>query len=459
MDELEIEAKTVYAEYAKIRVEYRLLDRGNPLHKRRRVQLKAQYSELNERYADLMMGLQEARKNAQVVQPPSQPKAPEKIAHDAGLRSPRPREKAISVSPSERRASKLSASPQVSEQSSNRRRKRQTSRRMPPSPSPKVSRRPSSAGEGAVTLRVVALGGWFMVVVGAALAVSFLTGYGREAVIGAFETINLHIIADGNYGLIIGAAFTAAGVGLIGVSVVARRLLRLMAPIHDFARRGQVDALERVLAIGVDVDTRDRRGYTPLRLAVVAGHEAAATLLLESGADTEALNERGESLLFTAASNRDLPLVRLLIDNGADIHTTNRNGSTLMHIAASAGDLELMKYAANHKLDREGTTKAGYTPLHFAAQSGNSQILEHLLAAGVDPDPNCTSGSTPMCAAACNGHAAIVRALIEAGAGVNAKAGYDYAGPLAVALEFKRRGVAELLRRHGAAPARSQPAA
>lgn len=459
MDALEIEAKTVYAEYRRIRVEYRLLDRGNPLHKHRRVQLKEQYSELNERYADLMMGLQEARKNTQVAQRPSHRELPERTTHQTSLRSPAPRVNARPVHTTEHRESAPSASRPVSKQSANRRRSGQTQRRMPPPPPRKVSKRHSSAGEGVLTLRVVALGGWFLVVVGVALAVSFVTGYGREALIGAFETFNLQFVAEGKYGYIAGAAFMVSGAGLIGVSAVARRLLRLMAPVHDFARKGQVDALERVLAIGVDVNMRDRRGYTPLHFAVLCGHEAAAALLLESGADAETRNERGESPLFTAASNRDLPLLRLLIDNGANVHASNANGSTLMHVAASEGDLGLMELAGHHKLDREGTTKAGYTPLHFAAQSGNYQAVEHLLAAGVDPDPNCTSGSTPMCAAAHNGHAAIVRALIEAGAGINARAGFDYAGPLAIALEHKQRGVAQLLRQHGAAPVRSHPAA
>lgn len=440
MDVLEHEAKTVYAEYRKIREEYSVLDKGNPLHKNRRVQLKEKYSELNKRYADLMMGLREARRYAKGEMGTSDP-------------APRQESRAKILVPSAKSTPAYETKPSVSGGWPAQQ------RRTPSASSRKAGIKPSTPGEGEVTLRVVAVGGGAMICTGTALAISFFTGYGRETVTGLFETINLRMIAEGNFGYFAAGGFVALGVALIGASFAARRLLRLMAPIHACARRGQTDKLKRVLALGVDVDLRDKRGHTPLHCAVISGHEDAAMLLLESGADMEALNERGESALFTAASNRDLPVLRLLLDYGANVHSKNENGSTLTHIAASEGDSDLIKLAMDYKLDREATTKAGYTPLHFAAQNGHLEVLEYLLASGVNPDPNSPSGPTPMCAAARSGHDAIIRALIEAGASVNAREGFDNAGPLAVALESKQQGVAELLRQHGAVAVRSISAA
>ena len=454
MGRLDDAAKAVLAEYRAIRREYNGLDGANPDHAPRRKELKARYYELNRRYGRLTTAAKETVRNAAALSQSGRvrrPKATRRVETPRSRRNPAIAQTA--KSPSAGAPGRRLENPAY-----------------PPGPHsirPKtaVGGRPSestavrSAPESPMTVKALTLGGWSLVGVGAALAVSFVTGLGREAVVRVFEAVDFSVVAELQYGLIASGAVIVLGGMLIGIGSLARHFIRLFVPIHEFARKGQAEALARAIAIGVDIDARDRRGCTPLHFAVVAGRKNAASVLLENGADPEAVNDRGETPLFMAAANRDLELVIFLIALGANARATNKNGSTLMHIAASAGDLDLVKVAEKHRLDCQQQTKQGYTPLHFAAQSGNVRVLERLLAAGANPDASCKSGATPLCSAARDGHMALVRILVRAGAEVNVKRGYDYPGPLAVALEGRHGAVADLLRKHGASPKRAQPAA
>ena len=441
MGSLQNETKVVLAEYRAIGKEYKSLDKANPDHLPRRMQLKTRYHELNKQYGRLR---EQARGK---TEPPAKPLQVVVSVPGAGEpvpdKRPKPRLKRSSRPPVKVPIAEITEKRAVA----------------PPPESVKKREDAPPADESEITLKVLALGGWTLVTSGAALAASFLTGMGREAVLRIFEAIDLQIVAELQYGLIASGTIAVLGATLIGCAAFARRVIRLVVPLHDLARTGRLEPLERAIARGMDIDAPDRRGCTPLHFAVVAGQEAAASILLANGAKLEVANDRGETPLFMAAANRDLALLEFLIGKGANVRARNGNGSTLMHVAASVGDLDLMQAVGGHGLDPQARTHAGYTPLHFAAQSGNADVVKILLRAGADPDGSCDSGSTPLCAATRNGHLRIIRLLIGVGAHVNVKDGCNYPSPLTIAHEFKHNAVAELLRKHGATSKRAQPAA
>ncbi|HEY4638126.1 MAG TPA: ankyrin repeat domain-containing protein, partial [Burkholderiales bacterium] len=55
------------------------------------------------------------------------------------------------------------------------------------------------------------------------------------------------------------------------------------AELHDAARRGDLAAVERLLAAGAQVDATDGGGATPLYLAAGEGHAAVVARLLAAG--------------------------------------------------------------------------------------------------------------------------------------------------------------------------------
>ena len=62
------------------------------------------------------------------------------------------------------------------------------------------------------------------------------------------------------------------------------------------AATGDVPAIERALAAGADVETRDARGRTPVLLATDGNHVAAARALMDSDLDAEAIARKAMAI-------------------------------------------------------------------------------------------------------------------------------------------------------------------
>lgn len=298
--------------------------------------------------------------------------------------------------------------------------------------------------------KIVISAGWLIVLAGACWLIALGTGLAREYLSPYLESTGLEILGEEQASLIFGLAVLFLGGTLVGVGIFAGRFIRLVIPMHELARTGRVDMLEKLILQGENIDERDERGCTPLHFAVVAGQREAVSVLIGNGAELNARNDRGDTPLHMATANRDEALVKYLISKGADANAVNESGSTLMHVAAWVGDVPLMKLFLSKGVPLEPRTHVGFTPLHFAAQSGYVEAVDFLLERGANPDASSDLGTTPMFPAARNGHLPVVQRLVEAGGDVNVKRGHDFESPLGVAAAGKRREVVEYLKEQGA---------
>lgn len=137
----------------------------------------------------------------------------------------------------------------------------------------------------------------------------------------------------------------------LGFSKVASVLIQAGSDVHQpgllhsASSRGSLDLVRLLLEKGVDPDTKDRDGYTPLMVAVSrsfrkAGRIEVVQALLEAGADIEATNVKGETPLMRAAlqyvrsgETAALEAVKLLIDHGSDPSVTDASGKTILSLA------------------------------------------------------------------------------------------------------------------------------
>ena len=78
------------------------------------------------------------------------------------------------------------------------------------------------------------------------------------------------------------------------------------------ARSGQVETLQRLLAQGVAINTRDNKGNTALMLAVTHRQLPAVRILLDSGADPALVNNEGLTALRLARQMELPDMVQLL---------------------------------------------------------------------------------------------------------------------------------------------------
>ena len=92
-------------------------------------------------------------------------------------------------------------------------------------------------------------------------------------------------------------------------------------------------AINLILGSGVNINTKDNDGWTPLMVSVKNEDIETVNLLLKMGADTNLLNSDRESALMLSAFNGNKRIAILLISNGAKINLRDKFGRTAYDIA------------------------------------------------------------------------------------------------------------------------------
>ncbi|HEX5801435.1 MAG TPA: ankyrin repeat domain-containing protein [Azospira sp.] len=115
---------------------------------------------------------------------------------------------------------------------------------------------------------------------------------------------------------------------------------------EEASRRGDADAIRRLLARGVDVDARDGHGQTALMLAAHAGHQELVELLIAQRAGLDVTAKYGLSALMLAVVAGHPGIARQLAAAGADLALCGRGapgfaGQTASDLAAARGMADL----------------------------------------------------------------------------------------------------------------------
>ena len=207
--------------------------------------------------------------------------------------------------------------------------------------------------------------------------------------------------------------------------------------LHDAARRGDADAVNRLLSAGAEVNARDAKGRTPLICAAREGHADAVRHLLKWGAEVNAVPITGGTALREAVREGRAKVVRLLLAQNADpalvapprppTPEQEANG------ARARGELERITRGMDARIRRLGLEealkvreKSYHQPapqrlLSNAIMAKSLETLRVLLEAGYAPDPpddGQTYFMTPLKFAASLGDAEAVRLLLQFGAKV-----------------------------------------
>lgn len=144
--------------------------------------------------------------------------------------------------------------------------------------------------------------------------------------------------------------------------------------IHQASQAGDIETVKAFITNGVDVNSKNETGKTPLHLAAECGNEAIAELLLTVGAEVNAKdNSQGPGYLA---------------------------GSTALHRATSRGSEEVVRLLLVNKADVNARDNNGAVPLHYAAFEVHESVARLLLASGADVNARANNGDTPLAAAA-----------------------------------------------------------
>ena len=189
---------------------------------------------------------------------------------------------------------------------------------------------------------------------------------------------------------------------------------------------GYYECVKVLLDHGLDSNSRDFDGYTPLAISSRRGHTSCVKLLCEYGADLEKTSDHYSSCftpLMLASREGHLEAVVVLNEAGAKINTHCNTGSALVH-ASSGGHTIIVEYLLKHGADvslKTDDLNGGLTALMAAAGKNHMNCVHMLCKYGADINAKNAKGCTALMSAVYEGNAPMVHVLLYRDADVNCR--------------------------------------
>lgn len=125
-------------------------------------------------------------------------------------------------------------------------------------------------------------------------------------------------------------------------------------------------------------------------------------LLLARGVDVNLKDKHGWTPLFHSVKRNNLTITSFLLGNGADPNTFSIDMQSVkritpLHLATAQGNLDITKLLLAYGADVNANGDNGNTPLHRAAEdSNNSVIVQELISQGANVNAKNSKGRTPL---------------------------------------------------------------
>lgn len=179
------------------------------------------------------------------------------------------------------------------------------------------------------------------------------------------------------------------------------QLLSSVGPKLEAAKRIKI-RLKTLRADGVDINAKDKHGYTPLHRAIRSDSLEVVKALIAAGADVNARAEDDFTPLHVAAIGATPEVVKVLIAAGADVNAENIYVTPLSR-------------AISRCYDRMSHRRTSSRPRRLSPPlAEDTEVVKALIAAGADVEDRHLK------AAVGTNYTEVVKALIVAGADVNA---------------------------------------
>lgn len=156
--------------------------------------------------------------------------------------------------------------------------------------------------------------------------------------------------------------------------------------LRNAAESGNLEEVERLIALGAAIEAKDNEGRTPLRYAASNGHEAVCRLLIEKNAIVEAKDNSGRTSLMRAAQYGHEAVCRLLIANKAAIETkcNDDGGWTPLLYASHRGHEDVCRLLIENKAAIDEQDYYGSSALKFATTWEHEGVYSLLIVAHLE---------------------------------------------------------------------------
>jgi ankyrin repeat protein len=191
--------------------------------------------------------------------------------------------------------------------------------------------------------------------------------------------------------------------------------------LFDAVARGDIAALDRLIAAGAPLQASDAAGQTPLLLAVQNNNLDAATRLIAAGADINAQAANRDTPWLLAGALGRTAMLRLMLPKGPDFSIRNRFGGNALIPACERAHVDTVAFLVTTKIDINHINNLGWTCLLEIVILGDGgprhvEVARLVLDAGANPNIADRDGVTPLQHASRRSQREIA-ALIEAAGG------------------------------------------
>jgi len=177
--------------------------------------------------------------------------------------------------------------------------------------------------------------------------------------------------------------------------------------LHVAARSGQVEVVRFLLSQKqVNMNGRNKNGWTPLIWAAITGSEEVATLLIQAGCDIFVQDEKGMTALMWAAKHGHEEVAKMLLTAGEQtVRKDDKGWQASDHAKNHAAMLALLETSA--RLNQK---------LILGAQQNDSDVVAQCLKEGAQANHTNDEGWSALLWAAVHGSVSLMQLLFKYGA-------------------------------------------
>jgi ankyrin repeat protein len=165
--------------------------------------------------------------------------------------------------------------------------------------------------------------------------------------------------------------------------------------LFDAVEKRDKKKIRGIVLYGVDVNCRNKRGWTPLMESVIGwdGNLVVGSLLIKLGAKVDAKTSDGSTALMLAMESCDAKACEFLIEHGANMYARDTTGRTvLMH---SLGDINCCRVLIEKVAEKGGNVKKY---IEAKDKYGENALMHAAAMPGCMAERPAPYGDTEVCA-------------------------------------------------------------
>lgn len=148
--------------------------------------------------------------------------------------------------------------------------------------------------------------------------------------------------------------------------------------IFQAARENNAAFVIQYISDGLNIDTVDNRGFSPLILACYNGNKETTHLLVQAGANIELQDQAGNTALIAVCFKGFSDLFDILFTSKINVDKQNFNGATALTFAATFNQVDLVRKLKEKGAKSTIKDRFGKTPLDYALIQDNTEVVNIL---------------------------------------------------------------------------------